>query len=86
MKLNWFTRKGIVYMPVSKAGWLIIAASIVYAVYIFARISNRSHSLSNTSLNVVFNTLLIGMVYTVIAYFTERRSPPGKPRLPEKAV
>jgi hypothetical protein len=73
MKLNWFTRKGLIYLPVSIAGWLIFAAAVVYAVYSFVDIDSRSHSVSNTLINFVFNLLLIGMVYSVLAYFTEKK-------------
>lgn len=73
MKLNWFTRKGIIYLPVSIFGWLIFAAALAYAVYSFFAISYHSPSLSNTLINFVLNLLLIGMVYAIVAYFTERK-------------
>lgn len=73
MKLNWFTRKGIIYLPVSIFGWLIFAAALAYAVYSFFDIDRRSHSASDTLINFVFNLLLAGMVYSVVAYFTERK-------------
>ncbi len=73
MKLNWFTRKGIIYRPASIAGWLILAVALAYAVYTFITIDNRSHSVSDTMINFVFNLLLIGLIYTVIGYFTEAR-------------
>ncbi|HAL81110.1 MAG TPA: hypothetical protein DCO83_01845 [Mucilaginibacter sp.] len=71
MKLNWFTRKGIFYLPVTLPGWLILAIAAAYAVYIFIDIDGRSHSVSDTMINFVFNLLLIGLIYTVIGYFTE---------------
>jgi glucan phosphoethanolaminetransferase (alkaline phosphatase superfamily) len=73
MKLNWFTRKGIIYLPASLIGWVIFAAALAYAVYIFIDIDRRSHSVSDTLINFVSNLLLIGLVYTVIAYFTEKK-------------
>ena len=73
MKLNWFTRKGIIYLPASAIGWLILVIAAAYAVYTFIDIDNRSHSVSDTLINFVFNLLLIGVVYSVIAYFTEAR-------------
>jgi hypothetical protein len=78
MKLNWFTRKGIIYWPVSIIGWLILAIALAYAVYTFIDIDSRSHSVSDTLINFVFNLLLIGLVYTVIAYFTEARKQVGE--------
>jgi hypothetical protein len=73
MKLNWFTRKGIIYWPASIVGWFILVIALAYAVYTFIDIDGRSHSVSDTLINFVFNLLLIGLVYTIIAYFTEAR-------------
>jgi hypothetical protein len=73
MKLNWFTRKGIFYLPVSAIGWVILIIAFLYAIYTFADIDSQSHSVSDTLINFVFNLLIIGLVYTVIAFFTEKR-------------
>ena len=73
MKLNWFTRKGIIYWPASIAGWVILVLAAAFAIYTFIDIDSRSHSVSDTLTNFVFNLLLIGLVYTIIAYFTEAR-------------
>jgi len=73
MKLNWFTRKGIIYWPVSVIGWVILVLAAAYAVYTFIDIDSHSHSGSDTLISFVFNLLLIGLVYTIIGYFTERR-------------
>jgi hypothetical protein len=71
MKLNWFTRKGIIYWPASIVGWFILVITLAYAVYTFIDIDGRSHSVSDTLINFVFNLLLIGLIYTIIAYFTQ---------------
>jgi len=71
MKLNWFIRKGIIYLPASVVGWVILVLAAAYAVYTFIDIDSRSHSVSDTMINFVFNLLLIGMIYTIIAYFTD---------------
>ncbi|MCR8557867.1 hypothetical protein KXD93_09455 [Mucilaginibacter sp. BJC16-A38] len=73
MKLNWFTRKGIIYLPASIIGWVILGMATAYAVYTFIDIDGRSHSGSDTMINFVFNLLLIGVVYSIIGYFTEAR-------------
>ena len=73
MKLNWFTRKGIIYLPAAVAGWVILVIAFAYAVYSFIDIDSRSHSVSDTLINFVFNLLIIGLVYTVVAYFTEKK-------------
>lgn len=76
MKLNWFTRKGIIYLPVSIVGWIILIIALTYAVFTFIDIDKRSHSVSDTLINFVFNLLLIGLVYTLIAFFTEKKPVP----------
>jgi hypothetical protein len=73
MKLNWFTRKGIIYWPASIVGWIILLLAAAYAVYAFIDINGRSHSVSDAMINFVFNILLIGLVYSIIGYFTEAR-------------
>jgi hypothetical protein len=73
MKLNWFIRKGIFYFPAAIAGWVILLLAVAYAVYAFIDIDSRSHSVSDTLINFVFNLLIIGLVYTIIASFTEKR-------------
>lgn len=74
MKLNWFTRKGIIYLPASVIGWIILLIAVTYAVYCFIDIDKHSHSVSDTLMNFIFNLLIIGLVYTVVAYFTEKRT------------
>jgi hypothetical protein len=73
MKLNWFTRKGIIFWPASVVGWIILFLAAAYAVYTFIDINGRSHSVSDVTINFVFNLLLIGLVYSIIGYFTEMR-------------
>jgi uncharacterized membrane protein len=71
MKLNWFIRKGIIFWPASIIGWIILLLAATYAVYTFIDIDSRSHSVSDTMINFVFNLLIIGLVYSIIGYFTE---------------
>ena len=47
-------------------------AGIGYAVYVFIDIDSRSHSVSDTLINFVFNLLIIGAVYTLIAFLASR--------------
>jgi hypothetical protein len=71
MKLNWFTRKGIIYWPASAIGWVILILAAAYAVYTFINLNNHAHSVSDLMINFVFNLLLIGLGYSIIGYFTE---------------
>jgi hypothetical protein len=73
MKLPWFKRSGIFFIPVSIIGWIILLSGLAVAVYIFKDIDSRSHSASDTLINFVFYLLIIGAVYSIIAYLTSRR-------------
>jgi hypothetical protein len=73
MKLNWFTRKGLIYWPVSMVGWIIFIIALAGAIYSFIDADSHSHSVSDTLINFVFNLLMIGLTYTIIAYFTEAK-------------
>lgn len=74
MELHWFKRIGIFFIPVSIIGWLLLIVAVVYAVYVFIEIDSRSHSVSDTLMNFVFNLLIIGAVYSLIALLTSRRA------------
>jgi len=72
MKFPWFKRIGIFFIPTTIAGWIILLAGLAFAVYSFIDIDSRSHSNSDTLMNFVFMCLIIGAVYSVIAYATSR--------------
>jgi hypothetical protein len=72
MNLTWFKRIGIFFIPTSIIGWIILLSGLAYAVYAFIDIDRRSHSVSDTLINLVFNLLIIGAAYSLIAYFTSR--------------
>jgi uncharacterized membrane protein len=73
MKLQWFKRTGIFFIPSSVVGWIVLLAGVVYAVYTFIDIDSRSHSVSDTLINFVFHLLIIGAIYSLIAFLTSRR-------------
>ena len=72
MNFPWFKRTGIFFVPASIAGWLILLAGLAFAVYSFMDIDSRSHSSSDTLMNFAFMLLIIGAVYSLIAYATSR--------------
>jgi hypothetical protein len=74
MKLQWFERKGIFFFPNSLIGWVIMLIGIVVAIYLFIDIDSRSHSASDTLRPFLISLLLIGLVYTLIAYLTSNGS------------
>jgi len=70
MKLHWFKRIAIFFIPVSIIGWLFLIGALYYAVHIFIVIDSRSHSISDTLRNFIFNLIIIGSVYSLIALLT----------------
>jgi hypothetical protein len=72
MKLPWFKRNGIFFVPISISGWIIFLIGLAFAIYSFIDIDGRSHSVSDTLINFVFMVLIIGAVYSLIAYVTSR--------------
>ena len=72
MKLPWFKRIGIFFIPITLIGWIFLASAIAYAVYLFIDIDSRSHSVSDTMMNFVFNLLIIYVVYSLVAFPASR--------------
>jgi len=72
MKSNWFKRNGLIFFPSSIIGWIILLTAIVYSIYSFIKIDSKSHSVSDTLINFVFNLLIVIAVYSLIAYLTSR--------------
>ncbi len=72
MKLPWFKRIGIFFIPKSIIGWIMLIGGIIYAIYIFIDIDSGSHSASDTLIKFVFNLIIIGAVYSLLAYLTSR--------------
>ena len=74
MKTRWFVRKGIFFLPASLIGALIFILALAYCIYAFIDIDSRSHSASDTLINFVFVTLIVAVVYSIIAYFTSKEN------------
>jgi hypothetical protein len=72
MKTPWFRLVGIIYIPKTLMGWLILIAAITYAVFKFLEIDSKSHSASDTLRPFFIHLLITWAVYTVIAFFTSR--------------
>ena len=72
MNLPWFKRIGIFMLPTTFMGWIILIAALAYAVYVFIDIDSRSHSVSDTLINFVFNLLIISAVYSLIGFLASR--------------
>jgi putative effector of murein hydrolase LrgA (UPF0299 family) len=74
MKLPWFRQVGIFFFPKNIAGWIVLFAALVFAVYKFMDIDSRSHSASDTLINFVFYLIIIGMVYSFIGFLASREA------------
>ena len=72
MHFPWFKRNGLFFIPTTIFGWMILLISLIYAIYSFVQIDNRSHSVSDTLINFAFKLLIINALYSLIAYFTTR--------------
>lgn len=72
MKLPWFKRNGIFFIPITFPGLIILISAIAYAVYTFIDIDSRSHSVSDTLMNFVFNLVLIIAANSIIAFLTSK--------------
>jgi len=72
MKFPWFKRNDIFFIPIAIPGWIILLAGFVFAIYSFIDIDGRSHSVSDTLMTFVFMLLIIGAIYSLIAYATSR--------------
>ena len=70
--MTWFRPMGLLFRPVSLAGWLISLAALAFCVQLFIAVDRQSHSVSDTLINFVFNLLIIGAIYSLIAYLTSR--------------
>lgn len=72
MKFPWFKCMGIFFIPTTGIGWLILAGGLIYSVSVFIDIDRKSHSVSDTLMNFAFNLLIIGAVYSLIAFLASR--------------
>jgi hypothetical protein len=69
-----FRQFGIVFIPVSLVGWIILILGLVYAVYTFIKIDSTSHSVSDTLRPFFFNLVIIAVVYSLIAFLMTRNN------------
>jgi len=75
MNHRFFRRSGFLFIPRHFIGWLIALAALAYGVWAFIEIDGRSHSVSDTLINWVFNMLIVAAIYALIAYFTSNSAP-----------
>ena len=73
MKLfPFFRREGFYIWPVNFIGWLLILAMVAYSIYVFIEIDKKSHSVSDTLINFVFNLAINCVALYIIAFITSK--------------
>jgi hypothetical protein len=72
MKFPWFLLRGVIFIPITLAGWLIALIAVAFSIWDFIRIDRVSHSVSDTLSNWVFNIFFVVLAYYAVAYFTSR--------------
>ena len=71
--MNWFTRRGIFFVPSSPIGWAIIVVAIGYLVYAFIEINTHSHSMSDALVSWIFNVVLIFAALYGVAWMSTKK-------------
>jgi hypothetical protein len=66
----WFGRTGLLVYPISVPGLLISIAVLGYLVYSFIDIDSRSHSASDTLRPFIITSVMVYVIYCVIALVT----------------
>jgi hypothetical protein len=73
MKFPWFKQSGILFIPVSIPGWLLLAAAVISGVFIFWSIDSNSHSASDTLRPFIIFLVIIFVAYSLIGFVTSRK-------------
>ena len=69
---RWFRELGLLYVPVSAAGFLVTLLAAIFCVWIFIAVDSRSHSVSDTLIGVYPYILPTLLALYVIAMRTSR--------------
>lgn len=70
-KKLWFRAKtyGWGWTPASWQGWLLIILYVLITIWNFYRIDGHSHSVSDTLINFIPETLAMAVLLIIIAYW-----------------
>lgn len=71
--MNWFQRRGYLFIPVSRPAWIIFTALVAYLVFAFLKIDSRMHSISDTLMSWSMHVLIAGLIYSGIAYLASSK-------------
>lgn len=73
MRLPWFKRIEIFFIPISFLGWLIVFCGLGFAVFDFVAIDSHSHSASDTLRPFLLNLLILFALYSLIGSLTQSK-------------
>ncbi len=70
MKYLWFKRKtyGWGWVPVTSQGWFLTFAYVGIVTHLFLRVDERSHSVSDTLVSLVFPFLFFTLLFLSVLY------------------
>lgn len=76
MRKPWFrlNKLRIGWMPISWQGWFITFSYFILVIYNFVRIDSTSHSVSDTLINFIPQTILFTTLFSITCYFTSEKS------------
>ena len=73
MKLPWFKRDGLFFIPITFIAWIVLLICIAYAIDVFNDINSWSLSVRNTLSNFAFRLFIIWAVYSFIGFIASRK-------------
>ena len=71
MSAPLFNRTGMIFWPRHFFSCLLLLCFLGYAIWSFIDIDRRSHSVSDTLINWVFNVVIAAIAYTIIAFLLQ---------------
>lgn len=73
MRFPWFRKYGLLCLPVTAMGWIVVLAFAAFTVFLFMDIDSRSHSASDTLRPFAVDLVLLFIVYSFIGFLTGRK-------------
>src|SRR5437870_1160768 len=76
MRAPWFklNKWKTGWVPISWHGWVLTGGYIFFVIYNFIRIDQGSHSISDTLINFILQTIISTGLFSVVCYFTSDNS------------
>lgn len=71
--MNWFTRKGLFFVPNSPVGCTFVVIAVGYSVYAFIELHSHSGSLGDTFVSWIFNVVLVFAALYGVAWMSTKK-------------